>query len=86
MWYFAYGSNLNIPRRRRMVRHYGHRCPRLKPGRPAVLDNYRLCFPIFSEYWAGGSRHRLRSGKVRGRRLFDLTDAEIRCWTKVDRG
>ena len=26
----------------------------LKPGKPAVLDNYRLCFPIFSEYFGGG--------------------------------
>ncbi len=26
----------------------------MKHGRAAVLDNYRLCFPIYSEYWGGG--------------------------------
>ena len=54
MWYFAYGSNLNIRAVTEWCRHYGHRAPTLKPGKPAVLDNYRLCFPIFSEYFGGG--------------------------------
>jgi len=26
----------------------------MKAGKPSVLDNYRLCFPIYSEYWGGG--------------------------------
>jgi hypothetical protein len=54
MWYFAYGSNLNAKAVSEWCRHFGHKPPNLKPGRPGVLDNYRLSFPIFSEYWAGG--------------------------------
>src|SRR5204863_8886089 len=54
MWYFAYGSNLNARAVAEWCRHYSHRCPNLKAGKPALLDNYRLCFPIFSEYWQGG--------------------------------
>ncbi len=54
MWYFAYGSNLNQRAVTEWCRHYAHRAPNLKSGRAAVLDNYRLCFPIFSEYWGGG--------------------------------
>ena len=54
MWYFAYGSNLNSKAVSEWCRHFGHKPPNLKPGRPGVLDNYRLSFPIFSEYWGGG--------------------------------
>jgi hypothetical protein len=53
MWYFAYGSNLNIRAVTDWCRHYGHRAPVMKNGQAAALDNYRLCFPIFSEYWGG---------------------------------
>jgi hypothetical protein len=50
----------------------------MKPGRPAVLDNYRLCFPIFSEYWGGGIADIVYDpGKYVAGVLFDLTDAEI---------
>ena len=55
MWYFAYGSNLNITAVAEWCRHHSQRTPHLKPGKPAVLDNYRLCFPVFSEYWGGGT-------------------------------
>ena len=48
MWYFAYGSNLNSRAVAEWARHHGHRPPAMKPGKPAVLDNYRLCFAIFS--------------------------------------
>jgi hypothetical protein len=54
MWYFAYGSNLNSRAVAEWCRHYGFRAPAMKPGKPAVLDNYRLSFPIFSEYFGGG--------------------------------
>ena len=54
MWYFAYGSDLNSRAVSEWCRHHTLRAPSLKPGRPSVLDNYRLCFPIFSEYWQGG--------------------------------
>jgi hypothetical protein len=54
VWYFAYGSNLNAAAVTEWCRHYAHKTPALRNGRAAVLDNYRLCFPLFSEYWGGG--------------------------------
>jgi hypothetical protein len=54
MLYFAYGSNLNARAVAEWCRHHGQRRVALQGGRPAVLDNYRLGFPIFSEYWGGG--------------------------------
>jgi hypothetical protein len=45
MWYFAYGSNLNSKAGSRGgAATSGHKPPNLKPGKPAVLDNYRLSF------------------------------------------
>ena len=74
MWYFAYGSNLNIRAVTEWCRHYGHRAPTLKPGKPAVLDNYRLCFPIFSEYFGGGIADIVYDpGKYVAGVLFDLS-------------
>ena len=50
----------------------------MKPGRPAVLDNYRLCFPIFSEYWAGGIADIVYDpGKYVAGALFELTEADL---------
>jgi hypothetical protein len=78
MWYFAYGSNLNSRAVAEWARHYGHRPPSLKPGKPGVLDNYRLCFPIFSEYWGGGIGDIVYDpGKYVAGALFDLTEAEL---------
>jgi hypothetical protein len=59
-------------------RHYGHKPPALRNGRAAVLDNYRLCFPVFSEYWAGGVADIVYDpGKYVAGALFDLTAAEM---------
>ena len=78
MWYFAYGSNLNTRAVAEWCRHFGHKPPLLKPGRSAVLDNYRLGFPIFSEYWGGGIADIVYDpGKYVAGALFDLTDAEL---------
>jgi hypothetical protein len=78
MFYFAYGSNLNARAVTEWCRHYGHRPPALKNARAAVLDNYRLCFPIFSEYWSGGIGDIERDpGKYVMGALFELTDAEM---------
>ena len=87
MWYFAYGSNLNVRAVAEWCRHYGHRCPNLKPGRPAILENYRLCFPIYSEYWQGGIGDiAYDPGKYVAGALFDLTEAELKTLdAKVDR-
>src|SRR4051812_24207197 len=78
MWYFAYGSNLNSRAVAEWARHHGHRPPAMKPGKQAVLDNYRLCFPIFSEYWGGGIADIVYDpGKYVAGVLFDLSPAEI---------
>lgn len=78
MWYFAYGSNLNARAVAEWCRHFGHRAPQLKTGRPGVLDNYRLCFPIFSEYWGGGIADiAYDPGKYVAGALFDLPEADL---------
>src|SRR3954462_14243450 len=78
MWYFAYGSNLNSRAVAEWARHHGHRPPAMKPGKPAVLDNYRLCFPIFSEYWGGGIADIVYDpGKYVAGVLFELSDTEM---------
>jgi hypothetical protein len=78
MWYFAYGSNLNSRAVAEWCRHYGYRAPAMRPGKPAVLDNYRLSFPIFSEYWAGGIGDIVYDpGKYVMGALFDLSENEL---------
>ena len=78
MWYFAYGSNLNSRAVSEWCRHYGHRPPTLKTGKPAILDNYRLGFPIYSDYWGGGIADIVYDpGKYVMGVLFDLTEAEV---------
>lgn len=79
MWYFAYGSNLNVRAVADWCRHHGHRPPNLKGGQAAVLDNYRLCFPIYSPYWGGGVGDIVYDpGKYVMGALFDLTDADLK--------
>ena len=78
MWYFAYGSNLNSKAVSEWCRHFGHKPPNLKPGKPGVLDNYRLSFPIFSEYWGGGIADIVYDpGKYVMGVLFDLPEADL---------
>ena len=78
MWYFAYGSNLNARAVTEWCRHFGHKPPNLKSGRPAILDNYRLSFPIFSEYWGGGIADIVYDpGKYVAGVLFDLPEADL---------
>ena len=78
VWYFAYGSNLNAAAVTEWCRHYGHKTPALRNGRAAVLDNYRLCFPLFSEYWGGGIADIIYDpGKYVAGAIFDLNAAEM---------
>src|SRR5689334_17761694 len=78
MWYFAYGSNLNARAVTEWCRHYGHRTPITRAGKPAVLDNYRLCFPLYSEYWGGGIADIVYDpGKYVAGALFDLNESEM---------
>jgi hypothetical protein len=79
MWYFAYGSNLNSKAVAEWCRHFGLRPPNLKSGRPGILDNYRLCFPIFSEYWGGGIGDiAYDPGKYVAGALFELTESDLK--------
>jgi hypothetical protein len=78
MLYFAYGSNLNAKAVAEWCRHYKHRPPATKNARPAILDNYRLCFPIYSEYWGGGIADIVYDpGKYVAGALYDLTEADL---------
>jgi hypothetical protein len=78
MWYFAYGSNLNGRAVAEWCRHFGFRPPPMKSGKPAVLDNYRLAFAIYSEYWAGGIADIVYDpGKYVAGALFDLSDHDL---------
>jgi len=79
MWYFAYGSNLNARAVEQWCRHFRLRAPALKGGRPGVLDNYRLCFPLYSDYWGGGIADIVYDpGKYVMGALFDLKDEDLR--------
>ena len=78
MWYFAYGSNMNAKAVTEWSRHFGHRPPNMKGGKPAVLDNYRLGFSIYSEYWGGGIADIVYDpGKYVAGALFELTDPDL---------
>jgi hypothetical protein len=78
MWYFAYGSNLNTRAVAEWCRHYGHRPPQLKSGKPAILDNYRLGFSIYSDYWGGGIADIVYDpGKYVSGALFDMTESDL---------
>lgn len=78
MLYFAYGSNLNSKAVADWCRHYAHRPPSQRAPRAAVLDNFRLCFPIFSEYWGGGIGDiEYDAGKYVMGALYEVTEAEM---------
>lgn len=47
MFYFAYGSNLDIEKMK-------IRCPDSEVLGIAVLSDYEICFPIQSQMWKGG--------------------------------
>jgi hypothetical protein len=51
----------------------------MKSGRPAVLDNYRLSFPVYSDYWGGGVADIVYDpGKYVAGALLDLTDSDLK--------
>lgn len=78
MWYFAYGSNLNSRAVGEWCRHFGYKPPTLKPGKSAVLENYRLGFSIFSEYYSGGIADIVYDpGKNVSGVLFDLSETDL---------
>ena len=78
MWYFAYGSNLNAAAVTEWCRHYKHKPPPMRNGRSAVIDNYRLCFPLYSDYWGGGIADIIYDpGKYVAGVLYDLSSGEM---------
>lgn len=79
MWYFAYGSNLNTRAVAEWCRQFSHRTPAMRAGKAGVLDNYRLCFPIYSEYWGGGTADIVYDpGKYVAGVVFDLTESDLK--------
>jgi hypothetical protein len=87
MWYFAYGSNLNLRAVAEWCRHFQHRALPMKGAKPAILNNYRLGFSVYSEYWGGGIADIIYDpGKHVAGALFDLSDSDLRVLDqKVDR-
>jgi hypothetical protein len=78
MLYFAYGSNLNVTAVSDWCKLCGYKCPVMRTAQKAVLDNYRLCFPVYSEYFGGGTGDIVYDpGKYVAGALFDLTEAEM---------
>lgn len=78
MYYFAYGSNLNVHAVTDWCKHHGFRPPSIKKCRAAVLDNYRLCFPIYSEYWGGGIGDIVYDpGKYVAGGVFELSEQDM---------
>src|SRR3954453_19577147 len=78
MLYFAYGSNLNARAVAEWCRHHAQRPVALQGGRRAVLDNYRLGFPIYNEYWGGGTADIVYDpGKYVMGVLFDLSETDM---------
>ncbi|MEM1013765.1 MAG: gamma-glutamylcyclotransferase family protein [Planctomycetota bacterium] len=82
MLYFAYGSNLDQKSVAAWAKHFGHKTPSLRGGKPAILDNYRLAFPVFSEYWGGGTADIVYDpGKSVSGAVFELSDKD---WALLD--
>ena len=78
MLYFAYGSNLNVTAVADWCKACGHKCPAMRNPKPAVLDNYRLCFSVYSEYFGGGTGDIVYDpGKYVAGALFDLSEPEL---------
>lgn len=79
MWYFAYGSSLNAGAVAQWCRHFKRKAPALRGGQAAILPNYRLCFPCYSNYWGGGVADIIYDpGKQVAGVLFNLSEAELR--------
>lgn len=78
MWYFAYGSNLSRPAVSEWCRRHALRPPAMIGGKAAILDNYRLAFTLYSEYWGGGTADIVYDpGKYVAGVLFEVTEPEM---------
>ena len=78
MHYFAYGSNLSAKLVQSWARQHNLRPPAYRNGRAALLENHRLCFPIFSEYWGGGVADvAYDPGKTVMGAVFDVVERDL---------
>lgn len=55
MWYFGYGSNMDLDDLRQWCERAGHPAVRPRQVEPALLRNYRLCFNYYSRGRGGGA-------------------------------
>ena len=76
MYYFAYGSNLNL-------KHMSERCPEAKPKSTAILPNYKVIFTGWSRKWRGGvATLRISQGaKVKGA-IYEISARDLRLLDK----
>ena len=78
MLYFAYGSNLNAAAVADWSRYVGIKPPVLREPTAAVLENYRLGFPVYSDYWGGGVADvSADPGKTVMGALWDVSEADL---------
>lgn len=78
MWYFTYDHLSNWRELMRVYRGLPSRVPLPSSRRAAVLRNHRICFPAFSEKWAGGiASVNYSAGKSVSGALFDLPKRAI---------
>ena len=76
MYYFAYGSNLNL-------KQMAERCPDSKPAFIATLPNHKLIFTGWSRAWRGGtaSIKPVPGAKVAGG-VYEISERDL---SKLDR-
>ena len=73
MWYFTYDHRSSWREMMRVYQDMPPRVPLPQTRLPAVLRNYRLCFPTYSERFSGGAASIVSSpGKSASGALFDL--------------
>jgi len=73
MWYFTYDHRSSWREMMRVYQDMPRRVPLPQTRLPAVLRNYRLCFPTYSEKFSGGAASIAPSpGKSVSGALFDL--------------
>ncbi len=81
--YFAYGSNINM-------RQMKQRCPSAEFYAKAILREYQLAFPLFSEKWGGGVAGicSKKGGHVEGV-VYEMSEEDLKKLDKfegVDKG
>ena len=80
VWYFAYGSNLNVDQMRKRVGEW-------RLSKRAVARNYRLVFNHFSKNWQGYTANLQRTDKfedtVHGV-VYHISDEQLRTLIRIE--